>query len=70
MSTSSRSVSKHLGVLRDTELVTIQVHGTHRIYSLNHEAFLEVGGWFGKVQNFWVRSYSGLREHSRGHWED
>jgi DNA-binding transcriptional ArsR family regulator len=48
------TISHHLGVLKDANLVQVERQGQSLIYSLNatvlHEALAELMGWFGKKQ--------------------
>ncbi len=47
------SVSKHLGVLREVELVRVRRRGRHRIYSANPEALEPVAAWIKRLEQFW-----------------
>lgn len=42
---SQPTVSKHLKVLRDTNLVSVREEGQHRFYSLNHGPLEQVEDW-------------------------
>lgn len=42
---SQPTVSKHLKVLRDTDLVSVREDGQHRLYRLNSEPLEEVQDW-------------------------
>ncbi|MFI8593224.1 ArsR/SmtB family transcription factor [Microbacterium sp. NPDC078428] len=42
---SQPTVSKHLKVLREAELVTVREEGQHRYYSLHHEPLEQVDDW-------------------------
>ncbi len=48
------TISHHLGVLKDADLVLVQRRAQSLIYSLNatvlEEALAELMGWFGKAQ--------------------
>ncbi|MEX2505049.1 MAG: metalloregulator ArsR/SmtB family transcription factor [Egicoccus sp.] len=46
-------VSKHLGVLRRSELVDVGAVGRRRIYHLRGEAFEELGSWLGSFEQLW-----------------
>jgi ArsR family transcriptional regulator len=49
------TISHHLGVLKEADLVMVERRGQSLIYSLNatvlQEALSEIMGWFGKKQS-------------------
>jgi DNA-binding transcriptional ArsR family regulator len=47
---SQPAVSKHLRVLRDAGLVSVQVHAQQRIYSLQPKALAELETWIAKYK--------------------
>lgn len=47
------AVSQHLKVLRDTQLVTVQVDAQRRIYSLNFHTIDEASQWLQEIKAFW-----------------
>ncbi len=47
------SVSKHLRVLREVNLVTVRRDGRRRLYSANAEALRPVHTWVGGFDPFW-----------------
>lgn len=51
--TSPSAVSQHLKVLREAQLVTVQVDAQRRIYSLNFETIDEASEWLKQIRSFW-----------------
>lgn len=47
---SRPAVSQHLKVLLDTGLVTVDQHGTRRVYAINGPGFLKLNVW---LDQFW-----------------
>ncbi len=60
---SQPAVSKHLRVLRDAGLVSMQVHAQQRIYSLEPKALAELDAWIAKYKVFWSDSLDALEQH-------
>ncbi|MEW6603666.1 MAG: metalloregulator ArsR/SmtB family transcription factor [Thermoproteota archaeon] len=60
---SQPAVSKHLRILRDAGLVTVQVHAQQRIYSLQPEALADLEAWITKYKVFWSDSLDALEQH-------
>ena len=60
---SQPAVSKHLRILRDTGLVSVQVHAQQRIYSLEPKALAELDAWIAKYNVFWSDSLDTLEKH-------
>jgi DNA-binding transcriptional ArsR family regulator len=50
---SQPAVSRHLRVLREAGLVTVEPDGTRRIYRLNPEGFGELLAWATRYRSFW-----------------
>ncbi len=46
---SQPTVSKHLKILRDSELVDVRLEGQHRFYSLNAKALKPVEKWLSTI---------------------
>lgn len=49
LSMSQPTISKHLKVLRDADVVSVTVEGQRRLYSLNPEAFATVTDWINET---------------------
>jgi DNA-binding transcriptional ArsR family regulator len=47
---SRPAVSQHLKALLDCHLVTVETHGTRRIYAINPQGFQKIGFW---LDQFW-----------------
>jgi len=47
------SVSKHLRVLRDVDLVKVRREGRHMLYSTNADALKPIHDWASGFQKFW-----------------
>lgn len=47
---SRPAVSQHLKVLLDAGLVTVEVHGTRRIYAVSNRGFMKLNLW---LDQFW-----------------
>ena len=60
---SQPAVSKHLRILRNVGLVTVQVHAQQRIYSLEPKALAELDAWIAKYKVFWSDSLDALEQH-------
>jgi DNA-binding transcriptional ArsR family regulator len=64
---SQPSVSKHLRVLREAELVTSEVDGARRIYRLQRAPFDALDDWLNEVRAFWDQKLDALEtEVARG----
>lgn len=53
-------MSKHLSVLRKVKLVSVSVRAQQRVYSLNHEGFIEIEQWVTKYRKFWSDNLDSL----------
>lgn len=47
------AVSRHLRILRESQLVDVRVDGTRRVYSLRPAALAELDHWLNKYRRFW-----------------
>ena len=60
-------VSRHLRVLREAGLVTVEQDAQRRIYSLNPEALVEVDEWLESYRALWQQRLGALHtEVARG----
>jgi DNA-binding transcriptional ArsR family regulator len=51
---SQPAVSRHLRVLRDAGLVTVQPRGQRRIYALRPQGLAELDAWLKRFRSFWA----------------
>lgn len=64
---SQPATSQHLKVLRDTELVTVRVDGTRRIYAVNVPALDELHAWLAQFHDQFAQPLDALAtELARG----
>ena len=57
------AVSKHLRVLREAGIVTVQVHGPRRVYSLAARPLNDVHAWLEPYRQMWTESLDALERH-------
>jgi DNA-binding transcriptional ArsR family regulator len=57
------TVSKHLRVLREAGVVTVQVHGPRRVYSLAARPLSDVQAWLEPYRQMWTESLDALERH-------
>ncbi len=62
-SLSRPTVSKHLGVLVDAELVRRRKEGRHQIYQLNAAPLEQAHEWLSEYQRFWQTRLTGLKRY-------
>jgi len=60
---SQPAVSKHLKVLKENGLVTVQIHAQQRIYSLQPNGLVEIENWISKYKLFWSKHLDSLEKH-------
>lgn len=60
---SQPAVSRHLKVLKENGLVTVQVHAQQRIYSLQPNGLVELDNWISKYKLFWSDHLDSLEKH-------
>lgn len=63
---SHTAASKHLQVLRKTNLVQMRQKGRERIYRLNADPLLEVKKWVQQYEKFWDIKLRTLKEQIEG----
>ena len=56
------SVSKHLRVLREVELVAVTREGRHRVYSARPEALAPVATWVNRWEKLWDDQLRRIRD--------
>ena len=59
---SPPSVSQHLKVLREVELVNMEKRAQQRIYSLNPQGIDEMWEWLNQMRQFWNERFDALDE--------
>jgi DNA-binding transcriptional ArsR family regulator len=60
------SVSRHLRVLREADLVSVTFQAQQRIYKLNPEGLRELHDWISKYRMFWADRIDSLASHLDG----
>jgi DNA-binding transcriptional ArsR family regulator len=60
------SVSKHLRVLRDVDLVHVRRDGRQKLYRTNAEAIQPVHQWAGTFEQFWRHQLKRIKERAEG----
>ena len=59
------AVSRHLRILRDSQLVDVRANGTRRVYSLRPAALAELDRWLDSYRRFWDERLDDLEETPR-----
>ena len=62
-SVSQPAISRHLRLLREAGVVTVQPNGKQRIYRLNPSSLAEVSGWAEQWRRTWEARFDALGEH-------
>ena len=57
------AVSRHLRILRETQLVDVRADGTRRVYSLRPGALAELDRWLDTYRRFWNSRLDDLEAH-------
>lgn len=60
---SRPAVSRHLRVLRESDLVCARKDGTRRLYRLEGHALAEVASWAERQRTFWNDRLDALEVH-------
>jgi DNA-binding transcriptional ArsR family regulator len=58
------SVSKHLGVLRETGLVRVRRNGRHRLYSTNAVAIRPLHDWAATFERYWSHQLNRVKQRA------
>ena len=58
---SQPAVSKHLGVLREVGLVSVERQGQHRLYQLEARELKHVHDWISKFERHWTHQLSRIK---------
>jgi DNA-binding transcriptional ArsR family regulator len=56
------TISRHLRVLRESNLVTVRPEGTARIYALNPAPLEELDRWLGRYRHLWASRLDRLEQ--------
>lgn len=57
------AVSRHLKVLREAGLVSVEIHAQQRIYELNPEGMMELYAWVAKHQKLDAEALDSLERY-------
>ena len=57
------AVSRHLRILRESQLVDVRADGTRRVYSLRPAAMTELDRWLDSYRRFWSDRLDDLEVH-------
>ena len=60
---SMPAVSRHLRILRESQLVDVRSDGTRRVYSLRPAALAELDRWLDSYRRFWGARLDDLEAH-------
>jgi DNA-binding transcriptional ArsR family regulator len=60
------SVSKHLRVLRDVDLVRVRREGRQMLYRTNAEAIRPLHDWAGGFQKYWRHQLQRIKDRAEG----
>jgi DNA-binding transcriptional ArsR family regulator len=60
---SRPAVSRHLRVLRESDLICSRKDGTRRLYRLEGHALGEVAEWATRMRTFWSSRLDALEHH-------
>lgn len=64
MGLAQPAVSKHLGVLREVGVVTVQKVGKSRLYSLNASELKTVHDWASQFERIWSQQVDRIKERA------
>ncbi len=56
-------MSRHLRILRESQLVDVRPDGTRRVYSLRPTALAELDRWLESYRRFWEARLDDLEAH-------
>jgi DNA-binding transcriptional ArsR family regulator len=57
------AVSRHLRILRDSDLVAARTDGQRRIYTLRPERLAEIDVWIARYRRYWPSHLDALERH-------
>ena len=65
-SLSQPSISRHLRILRNAGLVSVQPQGQRRVYQLDPRPLREIDQWLDRYRKFWASKLDDLERHMDG----
>ena len=60
---SQPTISRHLRVLRDAGLVSVEPRGSSRLYRLEPGPLREIDRWLDRYRHFWSHKLDALEAH-------
>ena len=57
---SPPAISQHLKVLREANLIHMEIKAQQRLYSLNPEGISEIEHWVSRMKRMWEESFDAL----------
>ena len=57
---SQPSISRHLRILREAGLVSVEANGRQRLYRLDARPLREIDAWLARYRKFWTRKLDAL----------
>jgi DNA-binding transcriptional ArsR family regulator len=60
---SQPTISRHLRVLRDAGLVSVEPRGSTRLYRLEPAPLREIDRWLNRYRHFWSHKLDALERH-------
>jgi DNA-binding transcriptional ArsR family regulator len=60
---SQPSVSRHLRILREAGLVSVDQQGRRRVYRLDAQPLREIDDWLDRYRHFWADRLDALERH-------
>lgn len=70
LSISAPSISRHLKILEETQLIKYEKQTQFRIYSLNEDGFEEAISYLNRYREYWQQQFSALDEQLKKRGED
>lgn len=64
MKMAQPAVSKHLGALRKSGVVTVVKRGQHRMYRLNAASFKPIHDWVKFFEHYWTHQVSEIKQRA------
>ena len=58
------AVSKHLGVLREVKVVSVEKNGRQRVYRLNAQELKSVFDWAKSFEHFWSQQLERIKQRA------
>jgi DNA-binding transcriptional ArsR family regulator len=59
---SPPAISQHLKVLKEANLVSVEIKAQQRIYMLNQDGISEIEDWVSKMKEMWTARFDALDE--------